>query len=512
MASLNPSLSPNIGNKPWVDQISKTLQTQLAVTIDTPPVSIYEVPKIIKTEKPEAYVPRRIGLGPNHHFQPELYKKMEQKKLIAVRRVLKLHQIHDYKQQVVEKVKQIIPAICACYDSYPDSDDETLAWVFAIDGIFLIDELNTYSKCGLAIEANDLVKLENQIPLIVLKEIHKALLGESAQTQDDHLEFKLRVFCESHSPIGISNVKTNFGHANHLLDYMYHSIVNNETLTLRKVEFTNLASSDPVKKDMKLELVGAIMKVAELIPGAIPLIRIVESISQLFAESGGPVEELIVPTASELWKTARVKFRLSPINEGIMNIKFVNGKDRVCYLPRITLDRNSEVVLRNLVAYEKLMVKNDTTFASEYGLDLTGYVDFMSGIIDTVKDVKILREGKVIESDLADEEIAELFNGMRKTRGKVSVETEMMKIVAQLNQVYESTPIVWCQNLIEKQLRAWSKIITVTISILTTLFLFHQGGVKLYGQNPPHMILIRNLQSKLSPLLVFFIRPKGPVV
>nr|GEZ18500.1 putative UPF0481 protein At3g02645 [Tanacetum cinerariifolium] len=119
---------------------------------------------------------------------------MEQKKLTAMRRVLKLHEIHDYKQQVVEKVKQIIPAICACYDSYLDSDDETLAWVFAIDGIFLIDELNTYSKCGLAIEANDLVKLENQIPLIVLKEIHKALSGGSAQTQDNHLEFKLRVF------------------------------------------------------------------------------------------------------------------------------------------------------------------------------------------------------------------------------------------------------------------------------------------------------------------------------
>ncbi|GKA36517.1 putative UPF0481 protein [Tanacetum coccineum] len=159
---------------------------------------------------------------------------MEQKKLIAVRRVLKLHQIHDYKQQVVERVKQINPAICACYDSYLDSDYETLAWIFAIDGIFVIDELNTYSKCGLAIEVNDLVKLENQIPLIVLKEIYKALSGENAQTQDD-LEFKLRVFCESHSPFGISNVKTNFGHANHLLDYMYHSIVNNETVTLGRI-------------------------------------------------------------------------------------------------------------------------------------------------------------------------------------------------------------------------------------------------------------------------------------
>ncbi|GKE50408.1 putative UPF0481 protein [Tanacetum coccineum] len=178
------------------------------------------------------------------------------------------------------------------------------------------------------------------------------------------------------------------------------------------------------------------MKVAEMIPGAIPLIRIVESISQLFAE---------------------------------------------------------KVVLRNLVAYEKLMAVNDTTFAFEYGLDLIGHVDFMSGIIDTVKDVKILRVRKVIENDLDDEEIVKLFNRMRKTRRKVSVKMEMMKIVAQLNKVYDITPIVWFQNLIEKQLRAWSKIITVTISILTTLFLFHQGGVKLYGSNPPDMILIRNL-------------------
>ncbi|GJV33138.1 putative UPF0481 protein [Tanacetum coccineum] len=253
------------------------------------------------------------------------------------------------------------------------------------------------------------------------------------------------------------------------------------------------------------------MKVAEMIPGAIPLIRIVESINQLFAESVGPIDELIVPTASELWKTARVKFRMSLINEGIRNIKFVNGKERVCYLTLITLNSNSEVVLRNLVAYEKLMAANDTTFASEYGLDLTGYVDFMSGIIDTVKDVKILREGKVIESDLDDEEIVKLFNGMRKTRRKVSVETKMMNIVAQLNKVYDITPKVWFQNLIEKQLQAWSKIIMVTISILTMLFLFHQGGVKLYGANPPDMILIHNLQSKLRPLLIFFIRPKGPV-
>ena len=165
MASLNPFFSPNSGEKPWVDQISKNLNTQLAVT-NTPPVSIFEIPKNLKAENLEAYVPQRIGLGPNHHFQPELYHQMEQNKLTAVKRVLKPHQIYDCQQQIVEKVREIVPLICECYYMYLDFDYNTLAWLFTIDGIFLIDQLNTYSNSGLAIELNDLIMLENQFRLL----------------------------------------------------------------------------------------------------------------------------------------------------------------------------------------------------------------------------------------------------------------------------------------------------------------------------------------------------------
>ncbi|KAJ0523780.1 hypothetical protein HanIR_Chr10g0497521 [Helianthus annuus] len=108
MASLTPLLTPNSGGKQWVDQISETLKTQTAITIDTPPVSIFEIPRPLKEEKLEAYVPQRVGLGPIHHFRPELYHKMEQNKLTAVKRVLKPHQIHDC-EHIVEKVKKIVP-------------------------------------------------------------------------------------------------------------------------------------------------------------------------------------------------------------------------------------------------------------------------------------------------------------------------------------------------------------------------------------------------------------------
>ncbi|KAI3803040.1 hypothetical protein L1987_31188 [Smallanthus sonchifolius] len=510
MASFNPLLSPNYGEKPWVDQISKTLKTQLAVTIDTPPVSIFEIPKTLKKEKLEAYVPQRIGLGPNHHFQPELYHKMEQKKLTAVKRVLKPHQINDYEKQIVEKVKEIVPLVRACYDLYHDAHDNMLAWLFAIDGMFLIDQLSANSTPDFAIQANDLIMLENQIPLIVLNEIQKAILGQDVE--EDYLESKFRFFCKSHSSFVLSKENIDFDRVNHLLDYMYNSIVNNETLTPRKkVDFTD-PGNDPSEseKDAKLELLEAVTKFAGVVPGAQPFGQIVEFVKRKFPEITDEkkiADEIKVPSVSELGKTAGVEFHLSPENEGIRNIKFVQGKVKNCYLPMITLNTDSEVVLRNLVAYEKLMAEN--SFMGGYGLELTEYVDFMCGIIDTVKDVKLLREQKIIQGDLSDGEIVKLFNGIGKSRLKMKVETELKKTVAQLNLVYERTPRVWVQRTIEKQFRAWARFITFLVSISSIVVLLREVVLMVCGISSTHKMLVRFLQTKWSSLLAFF-GPKGP--
>ncbi|XP_071742215.1 putative UPF0481 protein At3g02645 [Rutidosis leptorrhynchoides] len=509
MAALNPFLSLNSGNKPWVDQISKTLQTQLAVTIDTPPVSIFTIPSNLKEEKPEAYVPQRIGLGPNHHFQPELYQMMEQNKLTSAKRLLKPHKIHDCQREIVAKVKEIDPIIRACYDLYLDADDDMLAWLLAIDGMFLLDQLDSYLNHNFTIEPNELIMLENQIPCIVLKEIQKSLLGENDQRLGDNLEAKFRCFCKSHSPFLLSKENIEFDHVNHLLDYMYRSIVNNEKWIPIKVDFDNL-ENDPSEKDAMLELLEAVIKFAMLIPMAQPVIQIIEFVKNTFPIENNTVEEIKVPSVSELTKIAGVKFRLSPVNEGVRNINFVQGTERLCYLPAINLNTNSEVVLRNLVAYEKLMAKN--SFTSVYSLELTEYVDFMCGIIDSAKDVKLLREERIIEGDLSDEEIVKLFNGMGKSRAKVSVETDLRKIVVQLNKVYESTPRIWVRKMVEKQLRAYAKIITFIVSISGSLILIREVYFKFYGLNQPHMIVVRFLRAKLSSLPIMFTHPKGPVV
>ncbi|KAI3803039.1 hypothetical protein L1987_31187 [Smallanthus sonchifolius] len=484
MASVNPFVAPTSGDQPWVDQMRKTLKTQLAVPIDTPPLSIFSIPQNLKDQKPESYLPQRIGLGPKHHFDTELYQNMQQNKLTAVKRVIKPYQIPDLEDQVAERIKQIIPVVSPCYDTFPETDEEAFAWLFAIDGLLLLDQLGVYLlEKGFAIDEKDLIMLENQIPMIVLKEIEKALSGETGV--EDIWESKFRFFAESNSPFLLSTQNVDYSRVNHLLDYMYHSIVNNETSVSRDVNFRT-AGSIPDVKPAAEELMEAVIQAAGLIPGAKPFLGVLESLEKILyeTEEENSIQEIRVPSVSELGDTAGVKFVLATSEEGIRNISFVDG---TCYLPVITLNYDSEVILRNLMAYEDLMAKN--SLMGGFGLELTEYVDFMCGIIDSAKDVKVLREQKIIVGDLRDDEIVKLFNGIGRSLGNMSGQSKLRQTVAELNKVYDSVPSVKFQKEAEKQARAAAKAITFLVSISGTLVLARQALVQASGSDTTQMLV-----------------------
>ncbi|KAL8189584.1 hypothetical protein R6Q57_029150 [Mikania cordata] len=482
MASVNPFVAPTSGDQPWVDQMRKTLKTQIAVPIDTPPLSIFSIPQILKDEKPEAYAPQRIGLGPKHHFQAELYQNMQQNKLTAVKRVIKPHQVPDLEDHVAERIKQIIPVLSPCYDSFPETDEDAFAWLFAIDGLFLLDQLGVYLEKGFAIDEKDLIMLENQIPLIVLKEIEKAL-SQSGESVEDFWESKFRFFSQSNSPFLLSKENIDFSRVNHLLDYMYHSIINNETSS-RDVSFIKPGSIQ-AEKPATEELMEAVIQAAGLIPAAKPFLGLLQSVEKVLyeTEDESTIQEIRVPSVSELSETAGVKFVLATSEEGIRNIAFVDG---TCFLPVITLGYDTEVILRNLVAYEKLMAKN--SMMGGFGLELTEYVDFMCGIIDSAADVKMLRELKIIEGDLRDEEIVKLFNGIGRSLGNMSGQSNLRKTVAEMNRVYNDVPSVRLKNEAEKQARAAAKAITFLVSISGTLVLAREAFVQASGSNTTQML------------------------
>ena len=88
------------------------------------------------------------------------------------------------------------------------------------------------------------------------------------------------------------------------------------------------------------------------------------------------------------------------------SIKF-DEKMATLYLPNVKLDSNTEVILRNLVAFEASAAPGAMVF--------TRYTDLMNRMINAEEDVKLLRQSGIICNHLENHgEVASLWNSMGK--------------------------------------------------------------------------------------------------
>ena len=91
-------------------------------------------------------------------------------------------------------------------------------------------------------------------------------------------------------------------------------------------------------------------------------------------------------------------------DSNLNSIKF-DEKTATLYLPKVKLDSNTEVILRNLVAFEASVAPGVMVFI--------GYTDLMNGMIDAKEDVKLLRQSGIICKNLeTNGEVASLWNSM----------------------------------------------------------------------------------------------------
>ncbi|KAF5776967.1 hypothetical protein HanXRQr2_Chr12g0530131 [Helianthus annuus] len=555
MASIDPSLISDPEEQKWVVEIRKILNHQLQIDVETPSVSLFRVPETITTKKPEAYEPQQIGLGPIHHFQPRPYEKMEQKKLGVIRKVLWHNQVKDFELTVLNKVKKIVPIVRSCYDMFLKGDDEHLAWIFAIDGLFLLNMFHTYNmnidremekylcrlkntikekiesksikieesvdiprlllryegifvtednyteweqafslphyepqlpKVGpeLRSMAQDVMMVENQVPFIVLKEIYDALHSSSSSgTCSSHdsannLFFspsKFHIFCKIHSPLKLCLKRIAPYKVDHLLQYMYNSIV--ENVPVRKpTEFVPECSISPI-----FQAVNFVKQIPynEIVQAYEQAISILESFCQ---------SEPVIPSASELHDKAGFRFYSLEEDQGVKKIR-ISGKD--VYLPTVTLNTDSDVILRNLVAYETLTAKSYSL------LPLTEFMFLMCALVVNENDVKRLEN--VIKGDLDAGEVSKLFTEMRGSLPPIKMEKEskVQVVIDEINKVYNSRlqmkPYLFFKKLAHWLLSAlrviggfvgssW-KIVAFIVSIVMVVFLTLQAYCDVYGCN-----------------------------
>ncbi|XP_027923912.1 putative UPF0481 protein At3g02645 [Vigna unguiculata] len=442
----------------WVIQINEMVSKTHNSILKKIPISIFHVPKSLSSVKPEAFTPQLVAIGPYTHFRPELYP-MERFKIFAAKAVLDHFNKHDLKQ-VVQEFHDTATFIRASYHKYVDLKDETLLYTMAIDVLFLLNVYHNYldkkisasfmvgledpvQLSGVKLTRNatirDILMVENQIPNYSLLKILLFESSEPPHLVKEYLGSMLLSFCHQHAPlkcpITITCSEAVSKH-HHVLDLMYHLVVshavNTETpipdqgegtsavqkssnseavpISFKKVKGVLTWTVDSLKKlkDVNIPLVEPVKRHLD------PVLQLSSQLDDLsprpnLSEEEEEVEEtrmvVRIPCVSELFS---VGVFFQPVEGGNMAIEF-DEKRGIFFLPVLKLDVNSEVIMRNLVAYEALTKPDFLIF--------TRYTELMTGIVDSVEDVKLLREAGIIDSSstLNVEEIAELFDGICKS-------------------------------------------------------------------------------------------------
>lgn len=362
---------------------------------------------------------------------------------------------------------------------------ETLAWMMAIDASFLLEFLQIYpvndgntlqrfpSTTPYLMDSirrtlahnmlpRDIIMLENQIPLFLLQAILEVQCS-SSEIANEVLHSMLVGFLKDLSPLKMieSSSCINITKYSHLLEFFYYNIVPKIEEQIETSEETDhdeksqerlscikrfVATRDFISSRTRAFVFAIIMFLVKLpwrVVSSLPILSIVmqpaehllsfemnqNSASNNECSNHGNttpplLEEIAIPSVTQL-RNAGIKF--SPTNGDLSTIDF-NTRTATFHLPMISLDDNSEVVLRNLVAYEASVGSRPLIFSR--------YIELMNGIIDTMEDAMLLREGGIILNHLkSDQEVADLWNGMTRSIRLTRVQT-LDKVIEDVNTYY----------------------------------------------------------------------------
>lgn len=521
----------------WLSRVRQSLEREAADALGAA-AKVFDVPRALRATRPDAYLPQHFALGPYHCGRPEL-RDMERYKLAAAKRAEKLFAEGRRFDHLVQRLLQLQEQIRAPYHRILEMSDQTLAWMMAIDTCFLLDFLEGYHRD----EATDMVSsatnwinatvrdammLENQLPLFLFSQALALRHPTAERAAADALHAVLDRFIKEVSPIkttaelAVADVAR---HA-HMLELLYHFLVpaaavfdedgEREPPPMVPEEFTvdmldpsqQLPDYDKVKMacvqvssldvapvrfirknlisrpmSMASSLPGQIMRKVPLLSALAPLVsklmastdveaRLVKGVNLGSSIISSPLaQEIMIPSVATL---ARWGVRFVPAPEGIAGIAF-DAAAATLSLPIITLDGNTEVVLRNLVAYEAVAVRGP--------LVLARYTELMNGIVDTPKDVKILRQSGVVVNHLkSDKEAADMWNGMcRATR--LSKVPRLDAAIREVNAHRSRRAAARAQKLLKKYVfRSW-RILTLLAAIVLLLMTAMQTLCSVYPCN-----------------------------
>ncbi|XP_042047892.1 putative UPF0481 protein At3g02645 [Salvia splendens] len=524
---------PHFDESLWVKRIQQSIDDDLDEDSKIP-VTIFAVPKILMATDPDSYIPQQVAIGPYHHLRAELYD-MERYKVAAAKRNqkeldnVKLKHLADHLMKMDLRIK-------ASYHRPLRIGVEALAWMMAVDVSFLFEFMQVCAvkegkvitrissrmdylinlarrKTAHSAILRDIVMLENQIPLFVMRKLLE-LQFSSLEMADERLHAMLAALSKDLSPFQMAEScqRVVVSDCAHLLEFLYNYVVPStdwekpasieidvaeeemvETTHVKqlrvvvwRVIYTSVRTpahfvkrvilSKPIKLAVKLP-----WKVISNIPLLKTLTQPIESMFSDYGEKkedgdGGddeekpPLqEEIVIPSVTQLLD-AGVNF--VPTEKGISGFNF-DSKTLTLTIPVVKLDLNSEVVLRNLVAYEACVKSGPMV--------LTRYTELMNGIVDTEVDAAVLcRRGIIVNHLKSEREVADLWNGMSKSIRLTRVQS-LDCVIAEVNKFYSDRWKVKLTKFMREYVFGSWRLLTFLAAVVMVALMCLQAFCQVYS-------------------------------
>ncbi|XP_042490411.1 putative UPF0481 protein At3g02645 [Macadamia integrifolia] len=343
--------------------------------------TIDRVLKPIRDVKPEDYTPRLISIGPLHHQEPHLIP-MEAHKLRLVKEFLyrpfNKATLGDYLREMKGYEKEVRQ----CYSEKNPLNSDDFVRMMVVDGCFLLQ--------------------------LILGWTHY-LNGDSIfnETWMPHIMRDLMLL-ENQLPFFVLNKLCKLCNGESRPDTIYDDTRNFIWNFLRLGQDVMLSRPDSETKHF-LDYARHLYVSPFLHEHEQRFIRRKHS-------------------ATELKKAAAVKFQKTNTRR-FTDITF-DGEDGKLNIPTIYIDNSTESLLRNLIALEQ-----SHQYSVKY---VTNYAIFMNDLINSPKDVKLLKKDGIFEGQVNPIEVADLYKNLLK-EVTVPYDVCFSQVYHELESYYDSS-------------------------------------------------------------------------
>ncbi|XP_060189056.1 UPF0481 protein At3g47200-like [Lycium barbarum] len=371
--------------------------------------TIFRVNVGLSESNPDAHKPKFISIGPYHNKNSEL-RSMEKYKMMYLQRFLPRKEGIDV-ENCIRQLEELKDEALKCYDDIQNLDSDCNTGQFLqmllLDGCFVVEYIlgrrgiiptgeDTIIKRGYIDYQvhRDLLLLENQLPFFVLTKLH------DMTKEVDEIPFTIMAkytFLPSLpkiTPTSFLETEGNAKNIKHLLHLVHMSCYPSEMKT-SIIRNSSIREVEYCKKSLCWKLLQKIRS------KEIPIDR-----NHLTWHD-------IMPNATELCEAGFTKvgsiYRCLDENNlgdstSLFDIKFEEGLMKI---PCFQVVDHTETILRNLIAYEQESSNVHPTYFFDYAV-------FMDHLIDSEKDVNLLRLKGIIRNRIGEDKEVAFFNKIGK--------------------------------------------------------------------------------------------------